>query len=563
MEMFFMGAFLSANKDNRFYRVQSLHSLRNKVLEYLISDRDEDYSLNPFETFSDIYYHRYSNLPDFIRDIKLESPLTIAIYRPPAKTGMRFVNVESPEERGKLVKFNTALYKDANNKCSTTACLDMDTAPKSGLSKLFVTLIQRTWILSWLFPNIGKTLRTIPVSNLELEKEHLKRLLIDSQSQLRLTCHPYPLPKTTDTSKEETRTPVVNMRSTAFIGIESDPLFTHTTTSNLIGHRKGIAGDYNSCYLDSLLVSMFYCTSGFDVLLTSKQCDSQYARTTRELLNKKIVMPLRTRFYCSSKRAMKLRSHLRTFNEDVMGSFMDVEQLVYLLLDDALKETEFIHYNEGGSDFMHLMIIDTRDTASAITVQANFEISMQLTGDLRLESVPNPGLILGLPRSNGKLVNYEAVIPSLELNIHDLMIPASCTLCKQADANWEITNKFNRVIVLPSCGHCTEEFVRDNQDDSLIVLSRTLMRLSAIICIRASHFTAFIRNTMGRNEWLFFDSMAGNGPEVKVVNCLEKWLNYLGLHPQDFLLRNEEVPYIVQRTLTDGHMCIYEPVFFQ
>ncbi|ODM93699.1 Ubiquitin carboxyl-terminal hydrolase CYLD, partial [Orchesella cincta] len=255
---------------------------------------------------------------------------------------------------------------------------------------------------------------------------------------------------------------------------------------------------------------MFYRTSIFDRLVTSKLEESEYAKTTRDLLAKYIVQPLRTEFYCSSERAMKLRSHLRTLNQDIMGSFMDVEQLLYLLVEDALKEQEFIRYSGGGGDYMHLMSIDISDNSSMITVQNNFETSMELNGNLKLKNVPNPGLILGLPRSDGKFVNYEAVIPNTELNIQHLMEPATCETCSQP-ASWEIIKKENAEVLQTSCDKCLDCVLRE-KDDTSIVMSRAKMRLLAIICISASHFTAFIRDSMGSGEWLYFDSMAGGYP---------------------------------------------------
>jgi len=100
---------------------------------------------------------------------------------------------------------------------------------------------------------------------------------------------------------------------------------------------------------------------------------------------------------------------------------VDVEQILYLLFDDALKEREFIQYCDGGGDFMHQTSIDNKDKAKVITIQSTLETSFRINGDLQLKSVPNPGFFVGLPRSNGKLVQYSAVIPNPELNIRDMI----------------------------------------------------------------------------------------------------------------------------------------------
>ncbi|CAL8103389.1 unnamed protein product [Orchesella dallaii] len=401
----------------KFYAVQSLSSLRRQVLEYLLSDRDEDYYINPFETFSDVYYHRYSILTDFIEDIILEHPLSISIYHPQVKPGMRLVNIECPEERGKLVKLN-----NAHDKNLITACLDMDTGPKSGLWKFLDKLIQKMWIISWMFPNFGRTLRTIPYSSLVLEKEHFKRLFIESQVLGVKKLQPQPTTAGTTNNKVTAATFVSEILCDNFVKV-NPAVEIDLVLENLIGSPKGIAGYYNSCYLDSLLVSMFYCSTAFDALLKSTSSERLYTQRTRKILHKHVVNPLRTQYYCSSESVMKLRKHLRSLDADVMGSFMDVEQLLYLLVESAMDEPAFIRYNTGATDFMHLMVINPDDTRSAITVQTNFEMSMELTDNLKLKSVPNPALILGLPRSNGKLVKVKAVIPNTELNIQELMVP--------------------------------------------------------------------------------------------------------------------------------------------
>ncbi|CAL8128089.1 unnamed protein product [Orchesella dallaii] len=333
-----------------------------------------------------------------------------------------------------------------------------------------------------------------------------------------------------------------------------------------IGTSKGIEGYSNSCYMDSMLVSMFYCTAAFNGILKQKEADSKYASLARKYLRDNIVKPLRKKYYCTSESAMKLRQHLSQLDGDILGSFMDVEQLLYLLFDDALKEREFIQYTDGGGDFMHQTSIDNNDKSKSITVQKNLETSMKINGDLKFQSVPNPALIVGLPRSNGRFVQYFSVIPNTELDISGLIESVKCDSCNEI-ANWEKLDRQNVQPPIPCCDSCSAIIISKNLDNYCVIASRMKMRLSAIICVRASHFTAFVRNQMGTSEWLFFDSMSGKGPEIKIVKNLDVWLNNLTKQPNrslKFLFQKKPNAntLLKQRTCSDGHMVIYEQISY-
>lgn len=89
----------------------------------------------------------------------------------------------------------------------------------------------------------------------------------------------------------------------------------------LIGEHKGIEGAHNSCYMDSLLFSMFYTSQVFDFLLFKAPNDTKYMKKTRRLL-KNIVRSLRQVYYCNYETVWSLREHLGSKNEDLLGAFM-------------------------------------------------------------------------------------------------------------------------------------------------------------------------------------------------------------------------------------------------
>lgn len=94
------------------------------------------------------------------------------------------------------------------------------------------------------------------------------------------------------------------------------------TNNYFTGVQRGIEGAYNSCYLDSMLFSMFYTTNIFDYLLVPKSTDSKFSRKTRRILRERVVTPLREIYFCDYESLYVLRQHLSRLNEDLLGAFM-------------------------------------------------------------------------------------------------------------------------------------------------------------------------------------------------------------------------------------------------
>jgi hypothetical protein len=68
-----------------------------------------------------------------------------------------------------------------------------------------------------------------------------------------------------------------------------------TDLENIIGENKGIQGETNSCYLDTLLMAMFSFTNVFDYLLYRKKeaKDIKQYEMIQQMLEKGIVESLR------------------------------------------------------------------------------------------------------------------------------------------------------------------------------------------------------------------------------------------------------------------------------
>ncbi len=95
---------------------------------------------------------------------------------------------------------------------------------------------------------------------------------------------------------------------------------------------------------------------------------------------------------------------------------IDSEEFLYLLFENALNIPEFIKYSNGNKDFMHQIVVKPKDRSRCQDIQFLLETSMEIN-NLKFKELPLPALMLCMPRCNGRLVYYEAIIPSMSLNI--------------------------------------------------------------------------------------------------------------------------------------------------
>lgn len=102
-----------------------------------------------------------------------------------------------------------------------------------------------------------------------------------------------------------------------------------------------------------------------------------------------------------------------------------MEDIVYLLFEDLLKEDKLIHY-EDNTACMHVMYADTSSRNLVATIQNVFERSMMIN-DMKFRFVPSPGFIISLPFDKNKLFHYKAIFPVFELNIEHLISPRKST----------------------------------------------------------------------------------------------------------------------------------------
>ena len=61
----------------------------------------------------------------------------------------------------------------------------------------------------------------------------------------------------------------------------------------IVGEYRGIQGNVNSCYMDSLFMTLFPFTSVFDEILFKNNDENENIKIVQKFLLEKIVKPLR------------------------------------------------------------------------------------------------------------------------------------------------------------------------------------------------------------------------------------------------------------------------------
>ncbi|XP_062592565.1 ubiquitin carboxyl-terminal hydrolase CYLD-like [Saccostrea cucullata] len=373
---------------------------------------------------------------------------------------------------------------------------------------------------------------------------------------------------------------------------------------DVCGKQKGIQGHHNSCYLDATLLAMFYFTTVFDgILYRPKRSDDLYEYDeVKQVIKEGIVNPLRKHNYVRADKVMKLRHLLDKLGNipGMMSEEKDPEEFLNLLLNQITKADPFLHIrsdNGGGSQhsFLYQLIMEKDERLVLPTTQQLFELSF-LQMKVKLEERP-PCLILQMPRFGKDYKMYRRIVPSLELDITDVLqnAPRECIICGDLAA-FECKECYNQhgagLNTIAFCEGCKEmshkhkvrinhkwEAIAVPQDYKAIhseqkhiqkqnpSIPREKMELFAVVCIQTSHYVSFVKCGKGKDaQWIFFDSMADrmgeqsgyNIPEVKLCPDLSKWLSE---DYQEEIMRrgdDKELPEHIRRLLCDAYMCMYQ-----
>uniref|UniRef100_A0A3B5LF46 ubiquitinyl hydrolase 1 n=1 Tax=Xiphophorus couchianus TaxID=32473 RepID=A0A3B5LF46_9TELE len=356
------------------------------------------------------------------------------------------------------------------------------------------------------------------------------------------------------------------------------PISTEQVEKLLIGRMKGIQGHCNSCYMDSALF-LFSCSSVLDSMLF-KATTPQDAPIQRILLHD-IVNPLRKGFV-QGQDIMRFREQLQkhgycqsfTTDEKDPEEFLIIVMHHILVLEPLLKKVQ--------ESYCYQIFLDQNHSLVLPTVQQLLEHSFH-SGGLKLAEVPSC-LILQMPRFGKKFKMFSKIIPSLELDITDLLSePQQCIMCGHMAVE-ECADCFKEPVFSQTgfkvfCKTCSTQVHShpqrlSHQPAALEVpkgyidrgiphsLTRDRLELFAVLCIETSHYVSFVKHGPNTRDWIFFDSMADreerdgfNIPEVQA--CPEVGM-YLEMSPAE--LANQvprDMKGVAKRLFCDAYMYLY------
>lgn len=157
-------------------------------------------------------------------------------------------------------------------------------------------------------------------------------------------------------------------------------------------------------------------------------------------------------------------------------------------LADLFKVMEvppFLEYDNAETDYIHQIALpltwEMEHKTDFMSLQSLLEGSLKAF-EVQLQKLPDSLLIIKLPVSDGVLIPSNGVIPNITLDLKDMML-------------------------LGDFSDCT-------------------MALKAVICLRKSHFTCFVRpRSHGNSSWVFMDSKPTS--QIPYVMFIIYHLHYL------------------------------------
>ncbi|XP_006273280.3 ubiquitin carboxyl-terminal hydrolase CYLD isoform X2 [Alligator mississippiensis] len=363
----------------------------------------------------------------------------------------------------------------------------------------------------------------------------------------------------------------------------------------LTGWKKGIQGHCNSCYLDATLFCMFTFSSVLDSLLLrpADKNDGESYVETRDLLRTEIVNPLRKHGYVCATKVMSLRRVLEAAGSSPGFTCEEKDPEEFLtLLFRVLKGEPLFNIRSADKDpqgciFYQIFMEGALPgvTQGVPTVQQLLEGSLA-TGDLKFTEAPSC-LILQMPRNGKDFKAFATILPSLQLDLTDLLedAPRECCICQelavsecpQCYGDPHITAGSTRQYCSVCCQQVHRHRARSSHHPRLlrlppelshlpplpVPLPRQTMQLYAVLCIQTSHYVAFVRHGPRPEHWLFFDSMADrqggqNGFNIPRVTPCPEVADYLEMSPKELqALDPKSLPPCARRLLCDAYMCLY------
>nr|XP_020481195.1 ubiquitin carboxyl-terminal hydrolase CYLD-like isoform X2 [Monopterus albus] len=366
------------------------------------------------------------------------------------------------------------------------------------------------------------------------------------------------------------------------------PISTEQVNQILVGRMKGIQGHCNSCYMDAALFSLFSCSSVLDSMLF-KSTAPQEAPIQKTLLHN-IVNPLRSKGFVKGHHVMKLRQQLQRhgYSHSFTTEEKDPEEFLTVIMHHILALDPLLKLSAGGKvqeSYCYQIFLDQNHSLVLPTVQQLLEHSFHGAG-LKLAEVPSC-LILQMPRFGKKFKMFDKIIPSLELDITDLLSegPQQCIVCgnlaEKECSDCFKDSVFNQTGFKVFCEKCSSQVHshpqrRSHHPAALEIpigylgrsnphaLTRDKLELFAVLCIETSHYVSFIKYGPKSEDWIFFDSMADrqggidgfNIPEVHT--CPEVGM-YLEMSPAELATQvPRDMKGVAKRLFCDAYMYLYQ-----
>ncbi|XP_047444344.1 ubiquitin carboxyl-terminal hydrolase CYLD [Mugil cephalus] len=378
------------------------------------------------------------------------------------------------------------------------------------------------------------------------------------------------------------------------MGLDTDfqktvaPISPEQVNHLLIGRMRGIQGHHNSCYMDVALFSLFSCSSVLDSMLfksTTPQ-DAPIQKTLRY----DIVNPLRSKGFVKGQHVMNFRQQLERhgYSHSFTTDEKDPEEFLTVIMHHILALEPLLKLSAAGKvqeSYCYQIFLDQNHSLVLPTVQQLLEHSFHSAG-LKLAEVPSC-LILQMPRFGKKFKMFDKIIPSLELDITDLLSegPQQCILCGNL-ALEECTDCFKDPVFSSTgfkvfCKTCSSQVhshpQRKSHKTSLLevpkeyvghslshCLTRDKLELFAVLCIETSHYVSFVKYGPNNQDWIFFDSMADrqgerDGFNIPEVHACPEVGMYLEMPLAE--LANQvprDMKGVAKRLFCDAYMYLYQ-----
>uniref|UniRef100_A0A8C6UVT0 ubiquitinyl hydrolase 1 n=1 Tax=Neogobius melanostomus TaxID=47308 RepID=A0A8C6UVT0_9GOBI len=359
------------------------------------------------------------------------------------------------------------------------------------------------------------------------------------------------------------------------------PPITDSGASLLLGKMKGIQGHINSCYLDATLFSLFSSSLVLDRLC--QRTPDIEPPTTCTL--KRIINRLRRQGFVPAESVMNFRKLLGC--DSFSSEEKDPEEFITVLFQKVLCIEPLLKLRSKGEAYQDAyafqIFLEKEQMGSMPTVQQLLDTSC-LSSDLKFDEMPLC-LMVQMPRFGNKYKMFSHIIPSVELDITDLLYnsPRECFLCGHL-AEFECLQclpdrKLQPGRIKQYCATCNTQVhthpTRQSHSPKPLVLPteattnapvpRRTMELFAVLCIQTSHYVSFVKCGSDPRSWVFFDSMADrcgddqSGYNIPEVCACPELGDFLSQSEEDLACANpSQAPELVRRLLCDSYMLLYQ-----